>query len=103
MDFILLYITNPTKKEAEKISRHLLENRLIACANIFPVKSLYRWKGEIADENEFIVIAKTTENNFEKVKNEIERIHSYEIPCVIKIKASANKKYFKWLEKEAEN
>ena len=37
MKYIFVYITNPTKKEAEKIARHLLEKRLIACANVFPV------------------------------------------------------------------
>ena len=97
MNFIFVYITNPTKEEAKKIAKYLLEKKLIACANIFPIDSLYLWKGKIADENEFVLIAKTTEDKFEKVKNEVEKMHSYSIPCVIKIPVSSNKKYFDWL------
>lgn len=99
MNFILIYITNPTKKEAKEIAKHLLKKKLIACANIFPVDSLYWWKGKIAQETEFVLIAKTSKANFEKVKKEVERLHSYTIPCIIKIPVSSNKKYFNWLIK----
>jgi len=100
MNFIFVYITNPTKKEAKKIAKHLLEKRLIACANIFPINSLYWWKGKIVDDNEFVLIAKTSNANFEKVKKEVEKIHSYKTPCIIKIPVSSNKKYLDWLKKE---
>lgn len=100
MNFIFVYITNPTKEEARKITKHLLEKRLIACANIFPINSLYWWEDKIADENEFVLIAKTSEDKFEKVKNEVEKIHSYTIPCIIKIPVSSNKKFFDWLKNE---
>jgi len=100
MDFIFIYITTPNKKEAKKIARYLLKRRLIACANIFPINSLYWWKVKIVDDNEFVLIAKTIKNNFEKVKKEIEKIHSYKIPCIIKIPVSSNKKFFDWLKRE---
>ncbi|MCD6550293.1 divalent-cation tolerance protein CutA [bacterium] len=102
MRFIFIYITNPTKTEAGRIAKHLLKKRLIACANIFPIESFYWWKGKITNENEYVLIAKTTENNFEKVKIEVEKIHSYTIPCIIKIHVSSNKKYFNWLKGEVE-
>ena len=100
MNFIFVYITNPTEKEAKKIAKHLLKKRLIVCANIFPINSLYWWQGKIIDDNEFVLIAKTTKNNFEKVKKEVEKIHSYKIPCIIKISVSSNKKYSNWLKRE---
>ena len=100
MNFIFVYITNPTKQEARKIAKYLLKKKLIACANIFSINSLYWWKGKIADEGEFVLIAKTLEKNFKKVKEEVEKIHSYSIPCIIKIPVSANEKYFKWLKSE---
>lgn len=99
-DFILVYITNPSKEEATKISRHLLSMRLIACANLFKINSLYWWQNEIVDEDEYVLIAKTIEENYERVKVEVEKIHSYSIPCVIKIPVSSNEDYFKWLKKE---
>jgi len=98
MNLIFIYITNPTKKEARRIAKHLLQKKLIACANIFPIDSLYWWKDKIVNEKEIVLIAKTKKENFEKVKQEVERIHSYTIPCVVKIAVNSNEKYFKWLK-----
>ncbi len=100
MEFILLYITNPTRAEAKKIAKHLLKKKLIACGNIFPINSLYRWKGKVVDDKEFVLLAKTTQAKFNAVKKEVEKIHSYDVPCIIKIPVSSNKKYFEWLKGE---
>jgi len=99
MNFILVYITNPTKNEAVKIAKFLLNKKLIACANIFPISSLYWWKKKIAEEKEWVLIAKTIDKNFIKIKNGVEKIHSYSVPCLIKIPVFANKKYFNWLKR----
>ena len=96
----LVYITCKDEKEAEKISMHLLKKRLIACANVFPIKSMYWWKGKIAKSNEHAIIAKTSDKNFKKLELEVKRLHSYEIPCILKINAAANKEYQAWLNKE---
>lgn len=97
-NFIFIYITNPNKTTAKKIARHLLKKRLIACANIFPITSLYWWHGKITDDNEVVLIAKTLNKNFLRVKRVMEKIHPYDIPCIIKIPVSSNKKYFHWLK-----
>ena len=96
----LVYITCKDEKEAEKIALNLLKKRLIACANIFPIKSMYWWNNKIAKHNENVIIAKTSSKNFRKVENEVKRSHSYEIPCILKINATANKEYQAWLNKE---
>jgi periplasmic divalent cation tolerance protein len=98
MKIILVYITNPTKKEAEKVANFLLDKKLIACANIFPIKSFYWWKGKKEKGNEFVLIGKTLENNFEKIKKETEKVHSYKTPCILNIPATANEKYYKWMK-----
>jgi len=96
----LAYIICKDAAEAEKISLHLLKKRLIACANIFPIRSMYRWKGKIMSEAENVIIAKTNEKNFNKVVSEVRKILSYEIPCILKIDSSANKEFGKWADKE---
>ena len=97
-DFVLIYVTNPNREEAKKVAKHLIAKKLVACANIYEnVNSLYPWKGKIADETETVLILKTTEANYKKVEAEVEKIHSYTIPCIIKIPVSSNKKYFGWL------
>ena len=47
-----------------------------------------------------IVIAKTIDKNYNKIKKEVKKVHSYEIPCILKIKAEANKTYNNWIKKE---
>ena len=100
MNLIFIYITNPTKEEARKIAKHLLEKKLIACGNIFESNSLYNWEGKLADENEFVLITKTTEDKFEDVRKEVESIHSYEVPCIIKLPVTANDKYSDWMKEQ---
>ena len=96
----LIYITCKDEKEAVKISRHLLNKRLIACSNIHPIRSMYWSNNKITDEKEFVVIAKTKGKNYEKIKEEVKKIHSYTIPCILKIDAEANENYQKWVNKE---
>lgn len=98
MPIMFVYITNPTKQEARKIAKHLINKKLIACANIYSgINSIYLWKGKMADETEHILIAKTDAKNYNKIAKEVEKIHSYTIPCIIRIPFKANKKYEKWL------
>jgi periplasmic divalent cation tolerance protein len=94
---ILVYITNHDKKTAYKIGKYLVEKRLCACVNIFPIESYYWWKGKIEKAKEWVVIAKTLVKNYEKIKKEIKNIHPYTVPCIIKIKADVNKEYLDWL------
>jgi len=96
----LVYITCKDEKEAVKISRHLLEKRLIVCSNIHPIRSLYWWEGKIQDDKEFAIIAKTIDKNYGKIKEEVSKLHSYDVPCILKIDAEANERYDKWVKKE---
>ncbi|PIY80916.1 MAG: divalent-cation tolerance protein CutA [Candidatus Pacebacteria bacterium CG_4_10_14_0_8_um_filter_42_14] len=95
-----IYITNENLDEAKKIARHLLDKRMIGCANIFPITSMYWWKDKIVDGDEFVLIAKTTQNNVEKIRNEVAKIHPFDTPCIIKIDVDPNEKYLKWIESE---
>lgn len=97
---INVYVTCKNENEAKKIADMLLRKRLIACANIFPIKSAYRWKGKIKNENEIAVLLKTINKNFSIIQREIEKISSYEIPCIEKIDVKANKKYEDWVNRE---
>lgn len=94
---IIIYITNRSEDNAKEITRHLLERRLIACGNIIPSRSLYRWEGKIEDVSEYILLAKTTEGKWDSVKNEVEKIHPYQIPCIVKIPFHANERYAAWV------
>ena len=98
----LIYITCKNEEEAVKISKHLLEKKLIACSNMHPIRSMYWWEGKIQDEKEIVIIAKTLEKNYGKIKEEVSKLHSYDVTCILKIDAEANESYDKWVNGEVE-
>lgn len=100
MSFIIIYVTYPNMDEATKIASHLLQKKLIACANYFPIKSSFWWKGKIDNSDEIVSILKTKKENWETVKSEIKKIHSYETPCIMKLDAEANTEYELWVNSE---
>lgn len=103
MSFIIIYATYKDLVQAKKISSHLLKKKLIACANFFSIKSLYLWKGKIENSNETVAFLKTNKENWKKVKKEITRMHSYDIPCIVKISVESNKSYGLWINSEINN
>ena len=96
----LVYITCKNEQEAVKISTHLLNKRLIACSNMLPIRSMYWWSKKIENTREFAILAKTKEKNYNAIKKEVEKIHSYKIPCILKISVKANKIYEQWVNRE---
>ena len=97
---VLIYVVCKGRKEAEMVSMRLLKKRLIACSNMFPVKSMYWWKGKVVNEPEYAVLAKTNSKNYKKTADEIKKIHSYDVPCILRIEAKANKEYEDWVNME---
>lgn len=102
MTFILIYTTHPNKEEAKKVVNALLEKKLIACANFFTAESCFNWKSVRKDVMETVALLKTREENWDKVKEEITKLHSYDISCIIKLPVEANQKFEKWVKEETE-
>lgn len=100
MAFILVYVTNSNLDNANKLSKHIIKKKLAACVNIFPINSMYHWREKIQNDNEIVTLFKTKSENWNKLKQEIEKIHSYDIPCIIKIDVTANELFEKWINKE---
>ncbi|MBI1969202.1 divalent-cation tolerance protein CutA [Candidatus Woesearchaeota archaeon] len=97
---ISVSITCKNRQEARKIATALLKKRLIACANMHPMESMYWWKGKMEKSREIVLLAKSLEKHFGKIKKEVKKLHSYQIPCIIKCKATANEEYERWVRKE---
>jgi periplasmic divalent cation tolerance protein len=104
METVTLYSTWPSLETAEAAARTLLEERLIACANVLPgARSLFRWEGHIQAEPEVVMIAKTTAAGAAQARDLLIRLHPYEIPCVtvIPILAEAsNPAFISWVASE---
>ncbi len=99
-DKIVVLITCGSAKEARRIARAVVENRLAACVNILeaPMESVYRWKGRVESAREFLLIAKTSRRKFAGLEREIRRLHSYDVPEIIAVPVVAgSRNYLAWL------
>lgn len=97
----ILYITTETSEEARMIGGKLVEKELCACANIIKgMESVYSWKGEVQNDSECILLIKTTSDKVDGVTEEVLKLHSYEVPCVISLPLSpeeGNREYLNWI------
>ncbi len=98
-DKILVLTTAGSKEEARKIGRTLVERLLAACVNIVPqVTSIYRWEGEIEEADEWLLIVKTTHGAFERVREAIVEMHSYDVPeCICISVDDGSVEYLSWI------
>ena len=92
------------KQEAKKIVHGLLDQRLIACASIFPeVESIYRWEGKVEESQEVKVILKTAAKHFNAIQGYIQEYCSYEIPEIVQINiVQGNPRYLAWVAQETD-
>ena len=97
MSIISVYVTHASELEAKKVANYLLEKKLIACANYFPIQSSYWWQDSVQNEKEFVSLLKTKSTHWNKLSAEIEKIHPYDTPCIIKFEVTANQGYEDWI------
>ena len=101
-DYISVFMTASSEQEGEKISSALVKERLAACVSMVGgVSSTFRWKGQISTEQEVLLIAKTKDTLFEKLKKRVLELHSYKVPEIVASPILAGfEKYLNWIEDE---
>jgi len=83
MSVVFVYAIFANAEEAERIGRAMVEEHLAACINILgPVRSIYRWKGEIESADEVTAIFKTSSEAVERLITRVAALHSYDVPCI---------------------
>jgi periplasmic divalent cation tolerance protein len=104
LNYFIFFVTVPNIEEGKKIAYTLVENKLAACVNIIQnVISIYRWKGKIEEDNELILVIKTTENKTDLLIQKIIDIHSYTEPECIGLKIEkGSETYLKWILESVE-
>lgn len=102
MRLSIAYITANSSDQAWRIGRTLVQARLAACVNIIPgMNSIYWWEGEIQEDAEMIVIAKTRESLLPKLIETVKSVHSYDCPCIIAVPVlGGNPDYLDWIGRE---
>jgi periplasmic divalent cation tolerance protein len=103
-DVSIVFVTAAGEDEAAAIGRALVEEKLAACANIVPrIRSIYRWKGEIYDEQEVLMVMKTRSSLFPALKDRVRQLHGYEVPEIISFPVTAGlEEYLAWVGAETE-
>ena len=96
----IIYSTTGSIEEARKIAKILVEEKRVACVNIIPkIESIYRWQGSIEEDDECVLLAKTTDKNVDNVIQRIKELHSYDVPDIVAIPiAHGFKEYLDWVE-----
>jgi len=96
--YCLVYITTKDEEEASVIGKALVGERLAACVNIHPIKSIFRWQGEISQEDEMAILAKTRAELVDEVMSRVKELHSYEVPCIVVLTLEkGNPDFLEWI------
>jgi periplasmic divalent cation tolerance protein len=100
----IILSTTGSREEAQKIARALVERKLAACVNIVgPIESVYRWQGAVETSEEFLLLIKTTAAAYERVRDLIRQLHSYELPeCVELSIEDGLPQYLEWIGESVE-
>ncbi len=95
----VVLMTAPDEEKAAVMARTLVEEGLIACANLVPgVRSLYRWEGKVCDEREVLVVMKCDATRFEALRARVVSLHPYSVPEVLQLDVAAgHQPYLDWV------
>ena len=98
----IIYMTAGNVDEASRIAKTLVQRRLAACVNIIDgIRSVYEWEGNIQDEREVVMIAKTHADCLSELEEAVKGMHSYDCPCIIEVAVSGgNNAFLDWVKNQ---
>jgi periplasmic divalent cation tolerance protein len=104
-DKIVVFSTCDSEEQAGRIARELVEQKLAACVNILPgARSIYRWKGQMEDSAEWLLIIKSRRDLMDKLRSTIGKIHTYEVPELLAVPVvDGSESYLAWLDRELDS
>ena len=98
-EFVLVLVTAGSPEEAERIARALVEERLVACANVVgPIRSIYRWQGAVEEADEHLLVLKARAADVAALEARVRALHPYDVPEVLALPVTAGSApYLAWL------
>lgn len=96
---IVVVTTVGTEEQANGLAEELVERRHSCCVNILPVqRSVYRWKGKVCEDSEYMLLIKSVESEYEAIEETIQELHQYELPEILAFNiARGEKKFLAWI------
>jgi periplasmic divalent cation tolerance protein len=101
-DALVVLTTVSSADEATSLIRTLLERRLVACGTMLPgARSMYRWNGKVADEQEIVILLKTRAARLEALEVAFGELHPYKVPELLALPVQAGlSRYLAWIDEE---
>lgn len=97
-----VYVTAPPE-DADDLAQSLVEERLAACVNLVDCHSTYWWDDEVVNEDESILLIKTTAERYDKLRGRIEKLHPHDVPCIKRFdETHVLDSYAEWISAEVE-
>jgi len=99
-DKIVVLTTCDSEEQAEKLARHLVDQRVAACVNVLPkARSIYRWNEKVEEASEWMLIIKSRRDLFAALRSEIQKLHTYEVPEMIALPiVDGSEAYLAWFD-----
>lgn len=99
-EYVVVWVTAGGAEEAERLARAVVEERLAACCSrVAPIRSIYRWKGSICEEDEHLLMIKTRRDLLDRLTHRIREIHSYNVPEIIALPlVGGSEAYLRWID-----
>ena len=97
---LIVFTTFASEADAARVARTLVDERLVACANLLPgARSIYRWKDGVEDQHEVVVLMKTRKQDWTALLSRLHELHPYEVPECIAVRIAAGApRYMAWLD-----
>src|SRR5512138_3591241 len=98
-DALVVLVTAPSPEKAAELARAVVEERLAACGNVVPgLRSIYRWEGKVQEDEEALLVLKTTRARFDALRDRVHALHPYDVPEVLALPVEAGSAaYLAWL------
>lgn len=99
MSLIAVYTTTATREAAKSLAHALVVRRLVACAQIEAIESVYVWQGEVEESSEWRILFKTTADRYVAVEQAIRALNDYELPAIFAVPVThAFASYEQWVQ-----
>jgi periplasmic divalent cation tolerance protein len=101
--YSILMSTTPSREAALALARALVDRRLAACVNVLPCTSVYRWEGEVKQDDEHVLVIKTRRTYIDDIKDLFASEHPYDVPELVSMELEdGSAEYLKWLREGTE-
>lgn len=102
-DAVVVLVTTESAEEAHRIGKFLVDEHLAACVNVVGrINSLFRWEGEVCDEEEALMVIKSVSGNLDALTRRVQELHSYDVPEVIALPVvGGSQDYLDWVRAES--